>query len=228
MGKRSGWNALVLATAFLAGCQTTVIQHSHEKRILTGSEMDKVTAGSAGAASDATARAVGLEAKTNVSGSASAYSGTGPISSAPFLYYANSETMASASGAELAETGLFSQASVDGRNGGASIAATAAGVGTSRAQVTAQFYGISTKRADIVFGSVAAVACCGSGTETVVNVNSRTGGLYSRELRAMPASDTPGQVRNTIDISVVSSALPILDPAQVFSAGAPTRASPKY
>jgi hypothetical protein len=228
MGKSSGWNALVLATAFLAGCQTTVIQHSGGKRILTGSEMDKVTAGSAGATNDATARAVGSEAQTNVLGSASAYSGTGPIAGAPFLYYANSETIASASGSELAETGLFSQASVDGRNGGASITATAAGVGTSRAQVTARFYGISTNRADIVFGSVAAVACCGSGTEAEVNANSRTGGLYSREIRAMPASDTTGQARNTIDLSVVSSALPILDPAQVFSAGAPTRASPKY
>jgi hypothetical protein len=228
MAKRSGWNALILATTFLAGCQTTVVQHSGGKRILTGSEMDKVTAGSAGAANDATARAVGLDAQTNVLGSASAYSGTGPIAGAPFLYYANSAAIASAGSDKLSATGLFSETSVDGRNGGASIAATAAGVGTSRAQVTAEFYGISTNRADIVFGSIAAVACCGSGIEAEVNVNSRTGGLYSRELRAMRTSDTPGQVRNTVDVSVVSSTLPILDPAQVFSAGAPTRISPKY
>src|SRR5947209_244597 len=123
MGERSGWNALVLVTAFLAGCQTTVIQHSGGRRVLTGSEMDRVAAGSAGAADAATARAVGLDAQTSVLGSAAAYSGIGPIAGAPFLYYAKSETMASAIGAELAETGLFSQVSVDGRNGGASIAA---------------------------------------------------------------------------------------------------------
>jgi hypothetical protein len=225
-GEHSRWNAMVLVAAFLAGCQTTIVQHSGGPRILTSSEMDQVTAGSAVAVNDGTARAFGSEAQTNVLGNASTSSGTGPIAGPPVLYYANSETMASASSNRLAETSLSSQAFVDGRNGGASIGATAVGVGTNRAQVTAQLYGISTNRADIVFGSVAAVACCGPNTEAEVTVNSQTGGRYSRELRTMPMPDTPGQVKNAVDIAVVSSALPILDSAPVFAAGAPTRASP--
>ncbi len=228
MGNRSGWSGIVLATVFLAGCQTVIIQRPGGARILTGSEMDEVTAGSAVGASDAAAQALGSNARTDVLGDASAYSGVGPIAGAPFLNYASSRANASASGDELAETGLSSQALVDGANGGASIRATAAGVGTSRAQVTAQLYGMSTNRADIVFGSVAAVACCGSGAGAEVKVDSSTGGPFSRELRAAPMSDAPGQVQNRVDISVISSTLPILDPAQVSVAGAPTRASPKY
>ncbi len=130
MGNRSGWSGIVLATVFLAGCQTVIIQRPGGARILTGSEMDEVTAGSAVGASDAAAQALGSNARTDVLGDASAYSGVGPIAGAPFLNYASSRANASASGDELAETGLSSQALVDGANGGASIRATAAGVGT--------------------------------------------------------------------------------------------------
>ena len=228
MGNRSGWKAMVLATAFLVGCETTMIQHSGGARILTGAEMDEVTAGSAVAANDATARAFGSGAQTKVLGNAATYSGSAPIAGAAFFNYTNSQAIASASGNMLTETGLSSHASVDGANGGASIDATAASDGTTRAQVNAQFYGISTNRADIVFGSVAAVACCGSDAATSVTVNSSTGGPHSKEVRAARVSDTPGKVQTTVDIAVVSSALPILDPAQVLAAGAPTRASPKY
>jgi hypothetical protein len=228
MGNRSGWSAMVLATAFLAGCQTTLTQRPGGAKILTESEMDEVTAGSAVGAADAAAHALGSEARTDVLGDVSAYSGTGPIAGIPLLNYANSRANASASSDERAETGLSSQASVVGANGGASIGATAAGVGTSRAQVTAQFYGMSTKRADIAFGSVAAVACCGSSAGAQVKVDGGAGGPFSRELRAAPVSDTPDQVQNRVDIAVVSSALPILDPAQVLAARAPARASSKY
>jgi hypothetical protein len=228
MGNRSGWSAMVLATAFLASCQTTIIQRSGGARILTGSEMDEVRAGSAVAVNDAAAHALGSKARADVLVNVSAYSGAGPIASTLFLNYANSRAIASASGDELAETGLSSHASVLGANGGASIGVTAAGVGTSRAQVTAQFYGMSANRADIVFGSVAAVACCGSGAGAQVKVGSSAGGPYSRELRAAPVSDAPGQVQNRVDIAVVSSALPTVDPAQVLAAGAPARAFPKY
>lgn len=228
MGKRSGWNALVLSSAFLAGCQAIVIQHSGGKRILTASEMDKVTAGSAVAANDTTARALGSTAETNVLGSGSAYSGTAPIAGASLPYYVNSQAIASASGDVLTTTGLSSHTSVDGTSGGASIEAIAGASGTSRAQVHAQFYGVSTNRADIVFGSVAAVGCCGSDAEAQVGVNPRTGGPYSRELRAAPTSDTPGPAHSRIDIAVVSSTLPVLDPAQLSVAGSSARTSPKY
>jgi hypothetical protein len=228
MGKCSGWSAMLLAMATIAGCQTTIAQHRHGSRILTGPEMDVVTAGSAVASNGAAAHALGLETQTAVSGGASAYSGISPILGAPLLNYGTSQATASAGGDELAETRLSSAISVDGTNGGASIAATAAGLGTSHAQVNAQLYGISTARADVAFGSVAAVACCGSDTEAQVRVNGAAGGPYSEELRAAPVSEATGQVGSRVDITVVSSALPILDQAQVLVAGAPTRVSPKY
>ncbi len=228
IGKHSVRNTTVLAAAFLAGCQATMMQNSGVARVLTELEMDKITAGSAAAAKEATAHALGLDAESNVLGNAAAYSGGGPIVGAPSLYYANSQAIASSSSDLFAKTALSSHVSVYGVNGGASIDATAGGLGTKRAQVEAQFYGISTSREDIVFGSIAAAACCGLDAEAEVGANTQTNGAYSRELRAAPASDTPGQAHNQIDVAVASSALPILDPAQMVAAGAPTRASPKY
>jgi hypothetical protein len=205
-----------------------MIQHRGVARVLTEVEMDKITAGSAAAANETTAHALGLDAEANVFGNAAAYSGGGPIVGAPSLYFANSQAIASSSGDLFAKTALSSHVSVYGANGGASIDATAGGAGTNHAQAEAQFYGISTSREDIVFGSIAAAACCGPGAEAEVGANTRTGGAYSRELRAAPAFVTLGQAHNRIDIAVASSALPILDPAQMAAAGAPTRASPKY
>jgi hypothetical protein len=219
---------MLLAVAIVTGCQATLAQRPHGARMLTGAEMDTVTAGSAVAASDAAARARGTEAQTDVLGSASAYSGLDPIPGPTFLNYANSQATASASGDALAATGLTSSVSVDGANGGASITATASGVGTSRAQVTAQFYGTSITRADLAYGSVAASACCGSGSEAQVRLDTATGGPYSKELRATPVSGTPSQAASRIDVTVISSTLPILDPAQVVVTGVPTRVDPRY
>jgi hypothetical protein len=219
---------MLLATAVLIGCQTTIAQRPFGARTLTGAEMDAVTAGSALAANHSAAYALGPEAQTTVLGSASAYSGNNPIAASLLLNYANSQAAASASGGNLAQTGLSSQVSVDGANGGVSVEASATGTGASQAQVTAQFYGISTNRSDAAFGSVVAVACCGSGSEVQVNLDSTAGGPYSRELRGTPVSATPGQVQSRIDVAVVSSAMPLLDPAQVLVAGSPARVSPKY
>jgi hypothetical protein len=232
MGNRSGWNAIVLAVAMVSGCETTTVQSSGGARILTGVEMDRITAGSAVAVNGATAHALGAAPQTAVSATTQAYSGSSPIAAAPFLNYATSQATASASKGELVQAGLSSQISVDGANGGARIDAaatgTAAGNGTSRAQVSTQTYGISTSRADLVFGSVSAVACCGSAATAQVQVDSAAGGPYSKELRGTSMSDIPGQVQRTVDIAVVSSALPILDPAQVLVTGGPARISPKY
>lgn len=193
--------------------------------------MDRITAGSAVAVNEATAHALGAAPQTAVSATTQAYSGS-PIAGAPFLNYATSQATASASRGELVQAGLSSQISVDGANGGARIDAaatgTAAGNGTSRAQVSTQTYGISTSRTDLVFGSVSAVACCGPAATAQVKVDSAAGGPYSRELSGTSVSDIPGQVQRTVDIAVVSSALPILDPAQVLVTGAPARISPKY
>jgi hypothetical protein len=232
MGDRSGWNAVVLAIAMVAGCETTTPQNSGGARILTGAEMDRVTAGSVVAVGGATAHALGAAPQTSVSAATQAYSGGSPIPGASFLNYATSQAAASASNGELVQAGLSSQISVDGTNGGARIDATAtstaAGNGMSRAQVSTQTYGVSTSRADLVFGSVSAVACCGSTATAHVNADSEAGGHYSRELSSAAISDIPGQVQRTVDIAVVSSALPILDPAQLLVTGGPARISPKY
>jgi hypothetical protein len=229
MRNRWGWSAMVSMIAMLAGCQTaTTIQGSRGARILTGFEMDQVTAGSAIAVNDAAAHGLGSAPHATVLGIASAYSGNSPIFGAPFLNYANSQAMASAGNGGLAQTRLSSHVSVDSNNGGASIDAKAAGTGTTSAQVTAQFYGISTSRADLVFGSVSALACCGSAAAAQVKTDSGAGGPYTSEPQNAPVFDTPGQVQSRVDIAVVSSALSILDPAQLLVTGGSARISPKY
>jgi hypothetical protein len=228
MGSPPGRNAIVLALAMVGGCDVTTAQRLGGARILTAFEMDQVTAGSAGAANSAAARGVGYTPDTAVLGTASAYSGNNSIASAPFLDYAASQATASANGSNLAQTSLSSQISVDGVNGGVSINARASGTGMSQAQVTTQFYGISTNRADFAFGSVAAVACCGTNAAAQVEVDGAAGGLYSRGFRGMPVSSAPGQAQSRLDIAVTSSALPLVDPAQMSVADAPSRVSPKY
>lgn len=224
----SSRSAIILLLTMVAGCETPTIQRSGGTRILTGFEMDQVTAGAAAAVNYTAALALGSAPHASAFGAASAYYGSSPIVGAPLTDYANSQATAIASGGSFAHTSLSSEVSVDRANGGASVGARAMGTGTSQAQVTAQFYGVSTNRTDLVFGSVSAVACCGSNAAAGIEVDSRAGGPYTRELRAAPASETPGQVGNRVDIAVVSSALPLLDAAQVFVAGAPARVSPKY
>jgi hypothetical protein len=228
MANRWGRSSIVLLIAMFAGCQTTPIQGPGQARILTGLEMDAVTAGLAISANDAAARALGAAPQAAVLGIASAYTGNSPIAGAPLLNYAKSQATASANGSELAQTGLSSRVSVGGVNAGASIDAKAAGGGTSGAQITAQFYGISTSPADLAFGSVSASACCGSATTVQVKADSGAGGPYSQEIRSTATTDVHGQAQRRVDIAVVSSALPILDPAQLSVTGGPARISPKY
>ena len=227
-GNRLRRNAMVLALAMVAGCDATINPRPGGARILSGFEMDQVTAGSAVAANDAAARGFSFAPKTQVLGIASVYSGKSPIAGTTILDYANSQTTASRSGSNFAQTSISSQVAVDGGNGGASVDAWAAATGVSQAQVTAQFYGISTNRTDFVFGSVAAGACCGSDAAAGVEVASTSGGSYTREVRSAPVSATPGQVQNRVDIAVASSQKPLLDSAQVLAAGAPAQVSPKY
>jgi hypothetical protein len=219
---------LLLAVGIVAGCQGPIAKGTGGPRILSGPEMDAITAGSVVASNDVSAQASGAETRTAASARASASSGINPIVGAVFLNWGNSQAAASAAGDGLAEARLSSSVSVRGANGGASITGTGAGVGTNRAQVSAQLYGTSTSRADVAFGSVAAVACCGSTSKAQVNLDSATGGPYSQEIRAAPVSDRSGQVGSRVDIAIASSALPILGQGQVMAAGAPTRVSPKY
>lgn len=228
MIRRLVWSLLPLAMAINAGCQAPIAKGTGGPKILSRSEMDAITAGSAIAGNYATAHASGAETRTAASASASASSGISPIVGAVFLDYGSSQATASAAGDGLAEARLSSSVSVRSANGGASITGTGAGIGTNRAQVSAQLYGTSTSRADVAFGSISAVACCGSGSQAQVSLDSATGGPYSQEIRAAPVSDSSGQAGSRVDFAVASSALPILGQGQVIAAGAPTRVLPKY
>jgi hypothetical protein len=225
------WSAAVLALVTVAGCKMTTIQSSGESRILTAVEMDQITAGSATARSEATAQSLGFAPQTAVSATTQTSSGTSPIAGAPFVNYGASKATAAASNGEFAQAALSSRISVDGGNGGAWIATdatgTTAGNGPNRAQVSTQTFGISTTRADLVFGSVAAVACCNSAAARA-DVDGGAGGAYSREFRGTSTSDMQGEIQSKADIAVVSSAQPLLDSAHMLVTGTPARISPKY
>lgn len=187
--------------------------------------MDQITVGSAGAISGAEAHALGSVSQATASTSALVASGSRTIAGAPFQNaassnYVSSQVTASASKGQTAEASGSSDVFADGKNGGVQIASKAtaigAGGGTSHAQVDMHFSAITTNRADLVFGSVTAIACCAPLAEAQVGVTGKTGGAYARELRGSPPSNTPGQMRSRIDIVVVSSALPVVDPGQML------------
>jgi hypothetical protein len=232
MGYHAGWNAVILAMAVVAGCKSVNIQSSGEVRILMPVEMDAITAGSAIAQNEATAQSLGSAPQTAVSATTQTYSGSSPIAGTPVLNYGTSQATATASNGEFAKAALLGRISVDSANGGAWIEAdamgTIAGNGTNRAEASAQTFGISTNRADFVFGSIAAVACCGASASARVTIDSGAGGPYSRELRSTSASNMQGEARSRTDIAVVSSALPVFDSAQGLLTGSPARISPKY
>jgi hypothetical protein len=60
--------------------------------------------------------------------------------------------------------------------------------------------------------SAVAAACCAPALEAEVTANGVAGGPYSAELQAHSQSDTSGEVQRQVDIAVVSSALPIINP----------------
>jgi hypothetical protein len=83
-----------------------------------------------------------------------------------------------------------------------------------------QFYGLSIGRVDLVFGTALAVACCAPTLEVQTTADA-VGGGYSNELQGRPLSDIPGQLQSRVDVSVVSSSLPIGDPGQMLTFTAP-------
>lgn len=232
MSNRLGWHAMLVAITLLAGCETATVSNSGKPRILTSSQMDQVTAGAALAVNEATAHALGGVPQTAVSATTQTNSSNSPIAGVSLRNYATSRATASASNAELVEAEVSSQISVDGGNGGARLdtaaTGTAAGNGASSAQASTQTYGISTSRTDLALGSVSASACCGSTAAVQVKADSAAGGRYSEEIRSSAVSDVAGQVQRKVDIAVVSSAFPIMDPAQLSVMGGAARISPKY
>jgi hypothetical protein len=228
------WNCMaVLAAAMVAGCATAALQTSGKARLLTADELDDISAGSAVAVSAADASGLGGApvAVTNTSSLVSSGNPIGnPIGPPSFanmatLNYAFSQALASASNAAVTQAAGSIQVGVVGSGGGATIAArsiaAAAGGSPGDAEINMQFYAISVGSVDLAFGSATATACCAPtrGAQTIVDT---TGGGHWREAVAHPLGYVPGQIQSRIDIAVISSALPILDPGQASVLGAPS------
>jgi hypothetical protein len=223
MGNRLGIKAMVLTMGMLAGCETA-ISNPRGSRLLTGSEMDQITAGSVGAINRAEAHARGFTSQATASTSMLVASSSGTIAGVHFVNaassnYVSSQLSASAGNGQAATASGSNHVYVNGENGVAQIdaAATAvsAGGGASHAQVSIIFSGIRTSRADMAFGSVTAAACCAPSTEAQIEVTGRAGGPYARELGSVLLSNTRGQMQTRTDIAVISSALPMIDPGQM-------------
>jgi hypothetical protein len=197
-------------------------------KLLTAAEMDRVSVGASAVAEnqiEAQALAPGAgAAQTTASASTLAVSSSNPVAGPPFAHlssnYSNSQATASAIGGQLAETSGSSHISV-AANGGAQIdaagTAVAAGGERSKAQVSLQFYGLSTGHVDLAFGTAAAAACCAPLLAAQVTANGGAGGPYSQEIKAFPPSATPGQIQSRADIAVISSSLPLLNAGQMMS-----------
>ena len=89
-----------------------------------------------------------------------------------------------------------------------------------------QWYAV-TDHADLAFGTVAASACCGAEAGAQVTADPSAGGPYTSEYVVRRQPQTSGQAEQAVDVSVVSSTLPIVDPARI-TAAVSTRVYSKY
>ena len=221
------WKAvLVIPLAMLFGCELSPVPSTSGMRVLATPELDRITVGSASASIDLAGYALPPAAQTAASTITLAISGSGMAAGPPFLNslsknFSTSQGIASATSSQLAQTTGSSHTSVSGTNGGAAIdavgASLAAGPGLGQTELSLQFQGFSTARADLVYGTAIATACCAPGLSAQVAVGGEAGGPYSAELQAHPRADQPGQVQSRVDIAVTSSAFPIIDPGQMMS-----------
>jgi hypothetical protein len=225
MGSSSGVAMVVLIMGTVSACQANVPQRSNIPRTLTSVEMDHVTAGSSVAINEAMASAIGTAPATIASGSASSDSEIGLI--VPILDYASSKALAFAHGEDIAKTRLSGSVSVRNNVGTVELDGLAEGIGSNRAKATAQLYGIATKSADLVFGSITAAACCNPEAEDHSNIFAKTSGGYTTELRSLSRFYTPEEHQSRVDIAVVVSAFPIFEQSQVSLRGASTQVSQK-
>ncbi len=233
MGNRWGRMTIFVVAASVNGCgAANPIQSFGGSRSLTEIEMDQISAGSSDAISNATATAIGPGPQTIALTNTLASSGT-PVSALPFvglitLHYAMSQAVASASNAPSTQADGSTRTAVNGGGGGAAInstsSATASGSEASHAQINMEFQGLSIGRVDLVFGTAVATACCAPSIAAHTTADGAGGG-YWRQLQASPIPTVPGQVQSRVDISVVSSALPILDAGQVSTLAAPVSQS---
>ena len=230
VGIRLLWIALLLAVASTAaGCQNTSSQDSRAPRTLTSSDLKSITAGGGAAASnEMVANGLGSMSEAAVAGAVSAASGSMLTVQAPILHYASADGKAYAQGNQEAWVWLLERLSVHESNRRLELLGIGMSRGAVRAEATTQFYGVSTKTADIAFGSVRANACCGNTAEVQVNVYPEAVGSYTSELRDSRLVSAPGEQQGRTDLAVVSSTIPLLQPDHALAAQSLTWLSPKY
>ena len=233
IGGRRGWTAMVLATlmVMVAGCEGNVIESHSGARTLIGVEMDQITVGSSVSVGvGMTANVIGAAVEANTVTQVLASNG-GPLVGGLLTNFTSVQGTASASNGVFEGVGGSSHIFVEGTNGGAGVDAAATGVasgaGAGRAGVALLFYGLSTNRADLVFGSIIASACCASNARTDAQSSSEAGGSYSSVARATLSHESDGGSQSQVDIAVASSTLPIVDPMRISAALSP-RPTAKY
>ena len=218
---------MVLAAVVVTGCENAT-ERPGGVRLLTESEMDTVTAGTASAMSKVEAHALGSAVQTTAFTSTLADSGDSPIAATPFapiLNYASSQAGASASSGSFAQAGGSSQIQVDASGGAWINAAASAAIiesNNGHTEVNVQFTGISYGYVDLVYGFVVAIACCNPFGRAQAGAEFGGGGAYTSGLQGVPISDIPGQVQGRIDAAVASSTLPLLDAGQALTVTAPS------
>ena len=121
MGNRLGIKAMVLTIGMLAGCETA-IPNPRGSRLLTGSEMDQITAGSVGAINRAEAHARGLTSQATASTSTLVASRSGTIVgvhlvNAASSNYVSSQLSASAGNGQTATASGSNHVYADGEYG---------------------------------------------------------------------------------------------------------------
>jgi len=216
-----------LAIPMLAGCAATPSHSSRGPTLLTATEMDRVTVGAVGAIAESEIVAHALPPAAQAAGSADtlAVSSNGPIAGAPFLShlssnYSAAEATASAFSGQLAETSGSSHIFVSGASswawGDAAGVTIAAGGAVNQARISLQLNGFSIGPVTVFLGSAVAAACCAAMLQAQVTADGG-GGPFSKELIGNPVSAIPGQLQSRLDIAVVASSLPLLDPGQMMN-----------
>ena len=223
----------VISPIITAGC---AISESQSPRLpahyLNETEMDRVTVGSARAASSVSAQAIGSTATAFTSTSDLVIASSRPINGAPFLSYATVQSRALAAEGESAQAdgaGEIFAGSGPTLGAGANVtaAATATGAG-ARAQVNVQLYGIvTTDHTALVFGTIDALACCAPHASGQATIDTLAEGPYVAGQYVLRTGTNPGAAESAIDFAVVSSPLPLVDPSLLGAASA-TRIAPGY
>jgi hypothetical protein len=217
----------------IAGCNGVTNDPARlSLRPLNDIELDGITVGDARASSNTAAHAIGVQPETSTSSGDLSASGGSPISGAPFVDYATSQGNASGRSTQSAQAtgnGEIFVGQSGGISAGANFSSTASVTGANAAaQISMQVYGLTTTNSvSLAFGAIGAAACCGPHANAQPAANSFATGPYVAGRQVQQTELTPQAVNDTIDFSIASSAMPMLDPG-VLAAATTIHLAPRY